>query len=258
MLSLLLWWYDWGVFAGLFVAAVVTFWVFYDAQQRGIEAASWKMVTALGILLVLPSLVIKLFEAEIIASMLTSALTLDWGTVMSTWRTIALCGYIGILGLVLGIVAAFGYAVAGTGERPPLPPPIPQQLPPTERAAPPPAPAPPPTPRLEPTRPLVERAPALAWLVIRSGPRAGQQFGLSTGRNLIGRDGVHCDLVLEDPTVSAQHAQVRFERSRFVIYDLASTNGTFVNKQRVQRWLLMDGDEIRIGNTILVFKRVKG
>lgn len=124
---------------------------------------------------------------------------------------------------------------------------------PTERAAPPPMPRARP---LEPTRRLVEERPAMAWMVVRSGARAGKQFGLGTGRNTIGRDGTVCDIILDDEAVSAQHAQVNFENGQFVIYDLASTNGTFVNKRRVQRTLLMDGDLIQVGNTILVFKKV--
>ena len=126
----------------------------------------------------------------------------------------------------------------------------------TERAAPPPPSAPPPTPRIEPTRRVEERAPAMAWLVIKSGSRPGQQFGLTRGRNTIGRDGTRCDIVLDDGAVSAEHARINFENGQFVIYDLASLNGTFVNRQRVQRQLLMDGDLIRLGNTTLVFKKV--
>lgn len=266
MLSLLFWWYDWGVFAGLFVVAVITFWIFYDAQQRGIEAVSWKILAGLGILLILPTLVIKLFEADVVVSMLASALILDWGTVMSTWRTITLCGYVGILGLVLASVAAFGYAVAGTREMAYLPPSIPRQLPPTERAVPPPTPvtreraaaprAAPRTPRLDRTRRLREEVPATAWLAVKSGAWAGKQFGLVRGKNTIGRDGSRCDIVLDDGATSAQHAQVNFENGQFVIYDLASLNGTFVDRQKVQRQLLMDGDLVRIGNTTFVFKKV--
>ena len=96
----------------------------------------------------------------------------------------------------------------------------------------------------------------MAWLVVKSGARAGKQFGLGRGRNTIGRDGSRCDIVLDDGAVSAQHAQVNFENGQFAIYDLASLNGTFVNQQKVQRQLLMDDDMVRIGNTTFVFKKV--
>jgi len=41
----------------------------------------------------------------------------------------------------------------------------------------------------------------------------------------------------------------------FYLFDLASTNGTWVNDQRIYRLLLRDGDRIRLGSTILVFKQ---
>jgi len=137
-------------------------------------------------------------------------------------------------------------------------PPPPSPLPPTVTAPPPtPTASPPrPAPRPAPTKRLGEAPPVTAWFVMRSGPRAGKQFGLSTGRNIIGRDASRCDLILDDASVSAQHAQVRYERGQFVIYDLASTNGTFVNNRRIQRQSLMDNDVVRLGNTTLVFKSV--
>jgi len=137
---------------------------------------------------------------------------------------------------------------------PPTPTPSPTSPEPSPRPRPP--SPPPPAPRVSPTRPLKEAPPVTAWFVVQSGPRAGKQFGLSTGRNIIGRDGSRCDLILDDPSVSAQHAQVRYEHGQFVIYDLASTNGTFVNNRRIQRQPLMDNDVVRLGNTTLVFKVV--
>ena len=162
---------------------------------------------------------------------------------------------LGLWGTMLGLLMI---AIGGIIDliSPAVEPRPPIALPPTERAAPPPPSAPPPTPRIEPTRRVEERAPAMAWLVIKSGPRPGQQFGLTRGRNTIGRDGTRCDIVLDDGAVSAEHARINFENGQFVIYDLASLNGTFVNRQRVQRQLLMDGDLIRLGNTTLVFKKV--
>lgn len=123
----------------------------------------------------------------------------------------------------------------------------------TQSTLPPAPPAPPPVQR---TRKIEEPLRAMAWLVIQSGPYFGKQFGLTEGRNIIGRDGSRCDFVLDDELVSGQHAQVRLEGGQFVLYDLASTNGTFVNNRRVQRQTLMDNDVIRVGNTSLVFKAI--
>lgn len=109
---------------------------------------------------------------------------------------------------------------------------------------------------MERTRQMGQAPRALAWLAVQGGPYAGKQFGLADGRNIIGRDGTRSDFILDDELVSGQHAQVRFENGQFVIYDLASTNGTLVNGRRVQRQPLMDNDVIRLGNTQIVFKAV--
>lgn len=109
---------------------------------------------------------------------------------------------------------------------------------------------------VERTRQIDQAPRALAWLVVQGGPYGGKQFGLSEGRNIIGRDGTRSDFILDDEMISGQHAQVRFENGQFVIYDLASTNHTFVNNRQVQRQPLMDNDVVRLGNTQIVFKSV--
>ncbi len=137
----------------------------------------------------------------------------------------------------------------------PLPPTMPAPPPPTV-PQPPPMPAPSMRPPRQPTVPIgVQPAPE-GWLVLRGGPRTGQQFGLKRGRNTVGRDPSRADIVLDDETISGEHARIQFEQGQFYAYDLASTNGTYINNRRIQRQLLMDGDMVRFGNVQLVFKRV--
>jgi pSer/pThr/pTyr-binding forkhead associated (FHA) protein len=62
--------------------------------------------------------------------------------------------------------------------------------------------------------------------------------------------------VVDDATISAEHAAIVFEHGRYVLYDLASTNGTYVNDHRTQRQMLYDGDRVRLGTAELIFKRV--
>ncbi|MCS7038078.1 MAG: FHA domain-containing protein [Anaerolineae bacterium] len=143
---------------------------------------------------------------------------------------------------------------AGLPTRPVPPPPRPPMAPlgaeaPTVVAA-------APTQRVQPPATAARaasRAPA-AWLVVRNGVQVGQRFELYADETLtLGRDPAQADVVLQDPTVSARHARIRYENERFVIYDLGSTNGTFLGEYRLDRQPLVEGDELRLGNTWLLF-----
>jgi hypothetical protein len=92
----------------------------------------------------------------------------------------------------------------------------------------------------------------LGWLIVKDGPRRGHIVPIKDG-SLVGRKGA--DVVLPDPTVSELHARFRVEGDQFVVWDLGSANGTFVNGERIrQATLLKENDEIRIGDTVWVLK----
>jgi hypothetical protein len=98
-----------------------------------------------------------------------------------------------------------------------------------------------------------------AWLVIDNGDRQGEVFRLQSV-TAIGRD-VKNDIVLEDTALSAVHARVMSEDGRFFIVDQNSTNGIFIFDTDQNRWEkqenyeLQDGTEIKLGRTVLHFKR---
>jgi pSer/pThr/pTyr-binding forkhead associated (FHA) protein len=90
-------------------------------------------------------------------------------------------------------------------------------------------------------------------LVVRSGGgRTGETFGLEGERTLIGRS-PDCEIFLDDVTVSRKHAVVHRREDAFVIEDLGSLNGTFVNKRRIESGELADNDEVQIGKYRLTF-----
>ena len=60
-------------------------------------------------------------------------------------------------------------------------------------------------------------------------------------------------LVIDDPRISRYHSQVRFVRGRFIIFDLNSTGGTYVNGQRVNQSVLYPGDVISLAGLPIVF-----
>ncbi len=68
---------------------------------------------------------------------------------------------------------------------------------------------------------------------------------------LVGREGA--DLVLHDDACSRKHFQIRVKDGQCRLLDLGSSNGTFVNGERVEQHALKDGDRIRAGNARLVF-----
>jgi pSer/pThr/pTyr-binding forkhead associated (FHA) protein len=92
-------------------------------------------------------------------------------------------------------------------------------------------------------------------LVVRSGGgRAGEHFVPSGARTVIGRS-PDCDVFLDDVTVSRRHAVLVDEGGRFSIEDQGSLNGTFVNRARIDRIELSNGDEVQIGKYRLTFLR---
>ena len=93
----------------------------------------------------------------------------------------------------------------------------------------------------------------MAELEVQTGPAAGQVLDLSDN-SILGRD-VDVDLRMDDQALSRRHARFHKDRSgRFVVEDLKSHNGTFVNRRRVTRQRLRDGDVIQAGKNRFVFR----
>jgi hypothetical protein len=100
---------------------------------------------------------------------------------------------------------------------------------------------------------------AVAWLVVTDGPEAGAHHMVVQGTNLIGR-GSSCDIQLDDPTVSRQHARLVATEGQFLLQDLHSTSGTYVDGKQVDPSAaspIMDGSVVSVGNTGLVLRKVQ-
>ncbi len=93
------------------------------------------------------------------------------------------------------------------------------------------------------------------YLDIIDGTKKGTVFEFLSGRVVIGRtDG---DLIIDDINISKKHAVVEtWSRDTYFIRDLASTNGTYINGQRVTSTKIKNGDIITVGNTKLKFRVV--
>ena len=91
-----------------------------------------------------------------------------------------------------------------------------------------------------------------ALLVVKRGPNAGSRFLLDQDTTSAGRH-PDSDIFLDDVTVSRRHAEFRREGSDFVVVDVGSLNGTYVNREPVDTAVLTSGDEVQIGKFRLVF-----
>jgi transcriptional regulator with GAF, ATPase, and Fis domain len=89
-------------------------------------------------------------------------------------------------------------------------------------------------------------------LLVISGALQGREFVVNHDTFTIG-SGSHNDLVISDSTVSKRHCEIIVEQSGYLIRDLDSTNGTFVQGVRVSSAHLAPGSEIQLGKTRIVF-----
>lgn len=93
-------------------------------------------------------------------------------------------------------------------------------------------------------------------LLVRSGEKKGISYRVADQITTIGRD-LSNTVVLPDLSVSRMHARVTPKAKKYVIEDLGSVNGTFVNRERVNRHTLKIGDTITLGKTRLKFLHLR-
>jgi hypothetical protein len=94
-------------------------------------------------------------------------------------------------------------------------------------------------------------------LIMRSGPTPGAAFALEGDQLTIGRDSTN-EIVINDAEISRRHARLTFQGGKYVLEDLGSTNGTFVNGQRLAGpRVLKAGEVVSFGEQIvLVFEAI--
>lgn len=95
-------------------------------------------------------------------------------------------------------------------------------------------------------------------LVMKQGPVPGKTFELTRDELTIGRD-IKNEIVINDAEVSRRHCRLFLQGDEYTIEDLGSTNGTFVNEQRVtgQR-ALHSGETIRVGDNVTLVYELAG
>lgn len=94
-------------------------------------------------------------------------------------------------------------------------------------------------------------------ITMRSGPTPGKTFPIEQEENVLGRDLAN-DIAISDPEVSRRHARFMIREGSVFVEDLGSTNGTFLNGERISSPLqLRSGDVLTLGESIvLIFSKI--
>ena len=101
--------------------------------------------------------------------------------------------------------------------------------------------------------PTRERGEACLVLLHPPGPELGRRMALAKQIYMVGREN-DVDLVIPRSSVSRNHSRLTMDdRGEWWVQDLGSTNGTFVNEERVVSRMLSDGDQVRFGDVIYKF-----
>ncbi len=259
-MQLVTWWYNWGLFLFAFIDLLIIVWVLYDGSVRDIPSAGWRLGTIAPTLLLIPAIMFRFAGPATQVNLVNLAEPFFW---------------VGLVGGLIPIIVAVGYVLSITGAR--AEPPAATNVCPIHgqfdarytscpvcaaeaqarqvRAE--------PAARQDRTRvgvaaPPTARAPraakAGALLYMEVGSRAGTDYRLNVGTTTIGRAS-DSDVILDDDTVSRQHALIREEQGRFTLHDRGSLDGTYLNRQKMRgAATLQDGDEIELGNTVFRFK----
>ncbi|MCE9577340.1 MAG: diguanylate cyclase [Deltaproteobacteria bacterium] len=106
--------------------------------------------------------------------------------------------------------------------------------------------------KVQVVKPRVEAGEGCLVLIYPPGPDMGKRFPLNRNEIVLGR-GADCDIQVDRDSVSRRHARVFRDGEAWMIEDLGSTNGSYVNDVPVQRSLLRDADFLKIGAAIFKF-----
>ena len=89
-------------------------------------------------------------------------------------------------------------------------------------------------------------------LVVIYGSELGKKYNLNAASMIIGRSS-KCDIQIDQESISRNHSKIVNTGKSILVRDLGSTNGTYVNDEPVDEYVMRDGDLIKIGRTIFKF-----
>ncbi|HET6282519.1 MAG TPA: GGDEF domain-containing protein [Polyangia bacterium] len=91
-----------------------------------------------------------------------------------------------------------------------------------------------------------------ACLVVIYGAELGKKYNLNSASLVVGRSS-KCDIQIDQESISRNHSKIVNTGKSILVRDLGSTNGTYVNDEPIDEYVLRDGDLIKIGRTIFKF-----
>jgi pSer/pThr/pTyr-binding forkhead associated (FHA) protein len=97
--------------------------------------------------------------------------------------------------------------------------------------------------------------PIVGWVVPLHGVNQYQTFKLLQGATKVGTGG-EAHIVIEDEFMSTEHAEIVCSQTGFILNDLGSTNGTYLNERRISSHELVDNDVFKLGRTDFKFKSI--
>jgi len=106
--------------------------------------------------------------------------------------------------------------------------------------------------KVQAVKPRIEAGEGCLVLIYPPGPDMGKRFPLNRNEVVLGR-GADCDVQVDRDSVSRRHARVFRVGEQWMVEDLGSTNGSYVNDIPVQRSVLRDADFLKIGAAIFKF-----
>jgi len=105
-------------------------------------------------------------------------------------------------------------------------------------------------------KPVEQRKPIYGWLVVTEGPEAWKDFRIADEdvQLFLGK-GEDCQLQIQDDKIEKIHASIRIKDGNLTITDFDTNTGTFVNDKAVTRLELQDGDTVKVGESVLRFRK---
>lgn len=284
------WLYEWGMYIFLLAAIAVLFWVFFDSitKHKDQQALVPRILSMLGFFCVIPAFIFRFTgNADGVSTLVrlgAEPLTpyypgpINWNVNWLVRGYGPMIAMVALLGMVLSIVGIVIYASTVQRSKPSTEfvqafnsqmSNLERKVDDVSRAQ----ATPTPTPvsgmgsgmPVASTATIIDRKPQAATIIdvpttgdtltVRSGNGRGNIYDLPQEDITVGRDSSGY-IVVDDGKVSGKHLKLTYNGMTWFVFDLGSTNGTYLNGRRLQgQHELVDGDEIKIGDTILVFGR---